>query len=193
MAPRLIVAVAGMPGSGKSMVSRIIAGELGCRVYSMGDVVREETRRRGLEVTAENVERVAVELRRELGPQAVAQLLSEKLQATTGCAVVDGVRSLDEVRVFRSIAPVCIVAVHASPGTRYRRMMERGRLEDLGGLEGFRLRDRSNLALGVGSVIAMADFIIINEAGRDELADNARRVAWVIECDKGKSCSGGGG
>ncbi len=193
MGLRFIVAVAGMPGSGKSAVSRVIARELGCIMHSMGDVVREETRRRGLEVTAANVERVAVELRRELGPKAVALLLAGRLREATGCAVVDGVRSLNEIAVFRELAPVCIIAVHASPRARYSRMTARGRLEDRGGLEAFRLRDESNLSLGVGSVIAMADFIIINEAGLEELADEARRVAWVIACDEGKSCSGGGG
>jgi len=45
-----LILIAGMPGSGKSIVSSI-ARELGLPVYVMGDVVREEARRRGIEPT----------------------------------------------------------------------------------------------------------------------------------------------
>ena len=47
---RLLVCVVGMPGSGKSLVSQV-ARELGFDVVVMGDAVREEAKRRGIEPT----------------------------------------------------------------------------------------------------------------------------------------------
>ena len=44
--PRLVVVV-GMPGSGKGVFSDVARGS-GIPVYVMGDIVREETIRRGL-------------------------------------------------------------------------------------------------------------------------------------------------
>ena len=42
-----VVAIAGMPGSGKGEVAAVLAAR-GIPILSMGDMVREEVRRRGL-------------------------------------------------------------------------------------------------------------------------------------------------
>jgi len=99
--PRIIIAVTGMPGSGKSLIAEEIAAWFGYRVYKMGDVVRGEVRRRGLPLTVENVERVATELRRLYGKGAVARLLLEHLENDPGeGVVVDGMRSMEEARIL---------------------------------------------------------------------------------------------
>ena len=193
MEDRLIVAVTGMPGSGKSLVSRVIAGELGAPVYSMGDVVRGEVRRRGLPLTVENVELVATELRRELGRAAVAILLVRELgDEPPARIVVDGLRSLDEARVLAGLGRLCIVAVHASPATRLRRLLSRGRVDEVRGWRDLALRDRKNLEYGIGEVIALADYMIVNEGSIEEAREQARRVAVALVAGEGKGCSGGG-
>jgi len=110
----IVVAVAGMPGSGKSTVARVIAEKLGYPVIVMGDIVREEVARRGLAITAENVERVARELRELRGPGVVAEMVVERAGSLKAeGVVVDGVRSLEEVRVLSRLGKVYIVAVHS--------------------------------------------------------------------------------
>ncbi len=47
-AKKLVVCLGGMPGAGKSLVVEI-AQELGYSIITMGDVIREETKKRGLE------------------------------------------------------------------------------------------------------------------------------------------------
>jgi len=49
----LIIAVTGMPGSGKSTVSKALSQELSAPLFVMGDLVRDEVVRRGLPLTAE--------------------------------------------------------------------------------------------------------------------------------------------
>ena len=173
----MIIAVTGMPGSGKSIVSRIMSEVTGFPMVSMGDVVREEARRRGLEITSENVEMLARELRRERGGAAVAQMIMERSKPPL---VVDGLRSLEEVEYFSRFAPVCVVAVHSPPRLRFKRVLERRRAGETLTEEQFRARDLSNLQLGIGSVIALADHVIINVAGPQELEAQARRVAEEI-------------
>ncbi len=175
------VAVTGLPGSGKSVVARVVAGELGARLVSMGDVVRREARRRGF-TGAVGVERFAVAIRRELGAEAVAVLLAREVEGYRGFLVVDGVRSRAEIGYFRGLGwRVVVVAVHSPPGLRYARLLSRGRAgED--SLEALRLRDETNLRLGVGEVIALADFMIVNDSGLEDLVDSARRVAWRARC-----------
>ncbi len=178
----IVVAVTGMPGSGKSTVARIIAERLGYPLLVMGDVVREEVARRGLELTVYNVEAVARELRELRGPGAIAELIVERARALNAPGiVVDGVRSLDEVKVLSKLGKVYIVAVHSPPSIRFQRMIGRRREGDIGGLEEFKFRDEANLKLGIGNVIALADYMIVNNSTLEKLVEEAERVAGEIE------------
>ena len=187
-----IVAVTGMPGSGKSLVARVIGEELGYPVYSMGDVVRRVVESRGLPLEPVTIERVARELREAHGEGVVARLLIESIDPGVEGIVADGVRSLGEVRVFEEWGPVCIVAVHAPRRLRFERVKARGRLGEAS-WEAFEARDESNLRLGVGSVMALSDYVIVNTSSIDELIEEARRVAWVISCEDFKGCGRGRG
>ncbi len=188
-----IIAVTGMPGSGKSLVSSMIAKMLSCPVISMGDAVRREVLRRGLELTAKNVEMVAKELRDKYGMAAVAKLVEEDVRKHLKQGlwiVVDGVRGLDEVAVFANIAPTCVVAVHASPATRHHRLLARKRPGETP--QDFIFRDKYNLKFGIGEVIALADFMIVNEWGLPELESQVKALvgellngAWT-RCGRGR-------
>ena len=182
-----IVAVTGMPGSGKSVVARIIGGELGYPVYTMGDIVRDVVRKRGLELEPSNIEMVARELRSVHGKGVVARLLMESIDPGIEGIVADGVRSLEEIEVFEEYGPVCIVAVHSPPLTRFERMTARGRFGEAE-WRAFLLRDMTNIEFGVGNVMAIADYMIVNTSSIEDLVDEARRIAWVISCDRFKGC-----
>ena len=172
----LLIVVTGMPGSGKTLVSSV-ARELGIPVYVMGDIVREEARRRGLEPTPANLNTVAKQLREEYGKTVVAERTLEKLlRDNPPIALIDGVRSLDEVEVFRKHGEVVIIAVHASPRTRYERLRRRGRPGDPRTWEEFRQRDLTELGFSLGSVIALADYMIVNEADPYLARERARRL-----------------
>ncbi len=174
MERRIVIVVAGMPGSGKSVVSRA-AKELGLPVYVMGDVVREEAARRGLEPTPANLNMVAKSLREEYGPTVVAERTAQKFQEGEEAVLVDGVRSLDEVRVFQRYGDVVIVAVHASPRTRFERIRKRNRPGDPRTWEEFVSRDMTELGFGIGNVIALADYMIVNEEkSLDEVLEETR-------------------
>ncbi|MDQ4101011.1 MAG: AAA family ATPase, partial [Thermoproteota archaeon] len=75
----LIVCLTGMPGAGKSSVASFLK-EKGFTVITMGDVIREEAKRQGLEPTDVNLGKMMLKLRQDLGPGAVGQIVLEKLQ-----------------------------------------------------------------------------------------------------------------
>ena len=165
---RIIILLTGMPGSGKSVVSEV-AREMDIEVFNMGDVVREEVSRRGLEPTPENILRVATELRRRFGQDIIARRVAEKItRSRSKVVLVDGVRSLYEVEVFRNLGKCIVMAVHASPKTRYERLMRRGRPGDPRNWSEFEERDRTELSFGIGNVIALADVMIVNESSLEE-------------------------
>lgn len=130
----------------------------------MGDVIREETRRRGLEPDAKNTGEVMKQLRLELGEAAVAELcLDEIRKAGSDRIVVDGIRSISEVETFRKFADVILIAVHASRRRRYALLKERGRKDDPLSYEVFLKREERELGVGIGDAIALADEIVSNE------------------------------
>ena len=173
--PRLVVVV-GMPGSGKGVFSDVARGS-GIPVYVMGDIVREETIRRGLEPTPSNLNYVARRLREEYGPAIVAERIGEKILASReDFVVIDGSRSLYELEVFEKIGEVVIVAIHASPSTRYSRLKRRNRPGDPRSWEEFSERDRVELSFGIGSLIALADYVLVNECSIGEFREKAKKL-----------------
>jgi dephospho-CoA kinase len=101
-ADKLVIGLTGMPGSGKSLVVEA-AKKLGYAVVTMGDVIREETAKRGLELNPANVGKVMLELRAESGDQVIAKKCIPKiLQTESPRVMVDGLRSYAEAEVFKA-------------------------------------------------------------------------------------------
>lgn len=165
-----VVLVAGMPGSGKSIVSKV-ARDMGFGTVCMGDVVREEVEKRGLSLTRDNISKIARELRKREGMQAIAirvlDRVLELLSKGLDLVVVDGVRGYDEVKYFKDNlgrhAKLIVLTVHASPETRFKRLCRRGREDDPRTWEEFLRRDLEELDFGIGDVIALSDILLVNE------------------------------
>ncbi len=165
-----LILITGMSGSGKTTLASY-AGEHGYRITTMGDVIRGLASERGLEPTPCNLALIAEGIRREGGEAAVAEKCIEKLKREGLSKVaVDGIRSLDEVEAFRNaFGDTLLLALYSSPSTRYLRLKKRGRSDDAGDMEVFHQRDRRELGFGLGSAIAMADHMIINEGSLEDL------------------------
>lgn len=175
---KLVVGLAGMPGAGKSIVVNVAMAN-GYGVVVMGDEVREEAKKRGLEPTPENLGQIMLELRRLEGEAVIAKRCIPKIAAMTGNKViVDGIRSLAEVEEFkRNFPKFVLVAVHASPETRFRRLFHRRRSDDPKSWEVFRERDMRELSVGLGNAIALAEYMIVNE---ESLGVAKRRAAEIL-------------
>ncbi len=178
---KIVVGVAGMPGAGKATF-RGIAGEMGCSVVVMGDVIRRETRRRRLRPTPKNLGMVMLKLRKEEGPTVVADRCIPRIENFGKKAVViDGIRSLHEVGKFRKHFPnFTSVAIHSSPEVRFQRLFRRQRSDDPKGWNAFLERDLRELRVGLGKVIATADYMIVNEGTKTSFEAKARKVLGDI-------------
>jgi len=173
---RLLVGVVGMPGSGKSIVSDV-AREMGFQVVVMGDAVRAEAQRRGLEPTGEAMRNLMLKLRAERGPTVVAELCFPLVDSAGELVLIEGIRSLHEVEAFRErYGRLHLIAVHSSPRTRFKRLIARGRPDDPSDWEEFCKRDEVELSVGIGSAIALADHMLVNEGPVEELREEAREL-----------------
>jgi len=177
MQPRKkVIAISGMPGAGKGVASEA-AKQLGFDVLVLGDVIREETQRRGLDPTPQNIGAVMLQVRELEGPAAVAKRLLPKIeQCHSEVVIVEGVRSLHELNELKSKFEVIILVIHASPKTRFQRLLSRGRSDDPNTWEIFTERDNRELTVGLGQVIALADYLAVNENSISELQSAVKGI-----------------
>lgn len=176
-----MVGVAGMPGAGKATVKNIVQ-EMGYSVVVMGDEIREEAKRRSLKPTPENLGRVMIKLREEEGPHVIADRCVPKIEKAKGNLIlVDGIRSPHEIEKFKKHFPnLTLIAIHTSPDTRFKRLFQRKRSDDPRSWRTFIERDLRELSVGLGDVIATANFIIVNEGTKTQLKREVCRVLEVV-------------
>lgn len=162
-----VMGISGLPGSGKSLVSEI-ASEKGAIIISMGDIIREEAKKRG-----ENTKETAKNLRKESGEFVVSELTIKKIKklektSNQKVIIVEGIRSPFEVEMFKkNFDNFIILSIFANPKLRFKRLQNRMREDDSKDYDEFKKRDQMELDFGIGSVISLSDKIIINESDLD--------------------------
>lgn len=181
-AKKLVIGLTGMPGSGKSLIVEA-SRELGYDVVTMGDVIREETAKRGMQATPSNVGKVMLGLRRIGGEGAIAEKCIPKIEEKPSQRIiVDGLRSFLEAEVFKNhLSHFILITVHSSPKIRFKRLSTRGRSDDPKTWEVFHERDMRELGVGIGNAIALAEYVIINEGTKEDLNARVSEVLRMVE------------
>ena len=185
-----VYGITGLPGSGKSIISRLAKNE-GVHIISMGDIVRKEAEKQNCSSGV-----AAVNLRKKYGNNVIAERCVEEIQnhsrdrlnnqsntltkvyttknqkqsqrkfkrVEQDVYIIEGIRSPFEVNIFRrNFKNFKVIAIHSSPETRFNRLKRRKRSDDSTDFKTFLERDRRELKFGIGNVIATADFMLIND------------------------------
>ena len=184
-----VFGVTGLPGSGKSIISKIAKKE-GIFTVSMGDVIRKEA-----ELQNCSTGEAAVNLRKRYGNNVVADRCIQEIfnhsrnrhnkkhhvkkiyksnsryqppkkykRIEQDVYIIEGIRSPYEVQYFRKrFKNFKIIAIHSNPQERFNRLVGRNRDDDSTDFKVFRERDDRELKFGIGNVIAQADYMLINE------------------------------
>lgn len=174
-----MIAVVGMPGSGKSEFVNIVLS-FGYRFISMGDIVREETVKRGYPL--EESGKVAQMLRDKGGLDAIAILTLDKIGETDNDKfLIEGIRGIKEIERFRKEIDFFLIGIHTSPHLRFERLKNRGREDDPKNIEDFYKRDLRELSWGLGEAFALSDVIIDNNGTLDEFRENINKVIKKYE------------
>jgi dephospho-CoA kinase len=175
-----IIGTVGLPGSGKGEAAAV-AREEGIPVVTMGDVIREETRRRGLD-PAEHHGEVAGALREEEGETAIADRCIPRVREVAtdsgGVVLVDGLRSMAEVERFQEAFgdDFLLLSIEAPFETRAERLGARGREETDLDREKLRAREERELGFGMGAVMDAADVTIENVGSLGRFREQVRTI-----------------
>ncbi|MGB7544025.1 MAG: AAA family ATPase [Methanothrix sp.] len=205
-----IIGLVGLPGSGKGEASRV-AKQQGLTVLVMGDVIRQEADRMGLDATDGNLGRIGSALREKEGPEAVARRVLERAVASgEDTVVVDGLRSREEADYFATHAQQFhLVEICAPAEERLRWLQARGRPDDPGrsragterdpdqdekiisscaepdGLAAAALEHREcrEMGWGMSQAIEAASLKLINDGSLEEFRENFRRLLDILAQD----------
>lgn len=171
------VALAGLPGAGKSFTAEKLADVYDAEVVSMGDAIREEAPDY---ISSEELGDYAAEWREEASeeiPEKVVEIAKEKGKLV----IIDGVRSITDYDVLSShFDNFHLIEVEAKFYERLSRIQERDR-EGEGDFSAIDLADRDeneryNLGFGDLEDSGHIDLSVKNGTGPDALAISLSRV-----------------
>ncbi len=165
------LAVVGMAGSGKSVVTTHLQSKGMERIY-FGNLVIQEVAARHLPLTPNNERLVREDLRRIHGMAAMAVLSLPVIRAALERVpvVIDGLYSFAEYKLLRQSLgdSLVVLAVTSTRALRYERLAKRP-VRPLTAAEA-ELRDMAEIEnIEKGGPIAMADFTVINDGDPSQL------------------------
>lgn len=167
----IIIAIVGMPGSGKSETAFYLKDK-GLSLVRFGDVTEEGLAAQNLPVTPENEEAYRNQMREDMGMAAYAVKSEEKvakLLESGKDVVIDGLYSWEEYLYLKKRFPqLLLLHIFARPNIRYGRLASRT-IRPFTREESY-TRDISEIErLNKGGPIAMADYQIVNESDKQQL------------------------
>lgn len=164
--PPRVVALVGMPGSGKSVCAEYLQ-QRGFFKYRFGQIVVDEVAKRGLELTPQNERLVREDIREQEGINAIAERALPILQ--TGLEhhqtiIIDGLYGFGEYKLLHKAlgTSMIVIAVFAARGLRYARLAQRPQ-RPLTRAEAEERDFREIEHLEKGGPIAIADYTLLNE------------------------------
>jgi dephospho-CoA kinase len=158
-----LIGLTGTNGAGKGEVAAYLMKK-GYAYVSLSDEIRDELRRRGMEITRDGLIATGNALRRRYGADVLARRAMKKVKGRT---VIDSIRNVREIAFLQRRKGFVLVAVDAPVELRYDRVKERGRLESASSLAEFAAKEKEEMAGGtsgqqLGRCLDMADVTIVN-------------------------------
>lgn len=175
MSRRVVIAVVGLPGSGKSTAARILQRH-GYRVIELGDIWRELLKENGISMDDPMGVREFTRKLREIQGKDVYARYAYKILGRHGKKVaIMGMRSTYEMSYFKKrVRNMHVIAIIAPMKLRYTRFKVRGKPEDPKSFKVFKwleqrekrgfMKEKSEEKHGVMQLIKRADYVVANTA-----------------------------
>jgi dephospho-CoA kinase len=173
MKNKLILAVVGMCGSGKSEIVKYLKNKFSAPVAYFGDATFEQLKKERMPVNEKNERYMREKIRQKFGMGAYAILNLPKIKnlaRENKVVIVESLYSWSEYKILKQAfgEKFKVVAAIASPAVRQKRMARR--LERPLKKKDVLARDYSEIEnIEKGGPIVMADYLIVNEGNLRDL------------------------
>lgn len=185
-----VLCIVGMPGSGKTTVANL-AKDLGIFTITTGNIIRDEISRRGLEYNEANEQKIGDWFHKYGREREIIRRIIDKLIEARhpNPIVIEGLRSPEEINELKKRLwgeELFILAVHCPPNIRREREKNRPRFNS----KGYRriiMRDKRELSLGLGNLIALADYVVINDKSLEEFMRTVKdKLIKILNIKRGE-------
>ena len=176
-----IIGVTGYTGVGKTTFIKFLKEINNYDYHSLSDVIRDELRKQSKEIIRDNLMIMGNSLRKSGGSGVLAKKIVEKIN---GHAIVDSIKNPEEVVELREAfgKDFVLVNVSADMRTRFERTKQRNREKDPVIWEDFVKLEQAHSGVEgahsqrINDCELMADFVISNNAGLDDLKIKTRAL-----------------
>lgn len=183
MSNRTLVAIVGMPGSGKSVAADFFRSE-GVVVFRFGDQTDRGLEELGKKISEENERWYREKIRAELGMASMAIKIEPRIEEEfkrSTFVVLDGLYSWEEYIYLKNKFPFLqLLCIWAPSRLRYKRLgirnvrpltREEAQSRDVAEIEN----------LNKGGPIAIADYLIKNDDSRDTFQEEFRKIYLSLQ------------
>lgn len=183
MEKKLIIAILGMPGSGKTEAIEYLKAVYRLPKVYFGKVTFDEMERQGLAINSVNERNVREELRARHGKEYYANEIIRMIEEDTQHEImlVESLYSWTEFQTLKRHYGdrLHTITIHASPRLRYERLATRPIRPHT--KEESEIRDVAQLEqLEQGGPIALADHVVINEAELVQMTDALDNIMHAL-------------
>lgn len=197
----MIIGVTGPIGSGKKLVVKFLSKKLGYKIVRLSDFVEKEIRRKGLELSRENFQRIGNLLRKKYHNGILAEFALKELNKD---GIIDGIRNPGEIEYLREKLGknFILIAVdvnkdwNRSRTERFKRILKRKRKGDPKTWSEFIKIDDIELGfnspkygLRILDCMKMADIFILNDSTIEDLKKKVDKIVDRLKSNC-KSTSG---
>ncbi len=189
----MIIGVTGPICSGTSLLMDLLA-KAGFESFSYSDILRDELRKRNLQITRKALQDIGDELRKKEGLGVLSRKIIDKMERGKNY-VVGNIRNPGEVEEFKKRFgdDFVLVKVDASFDVRFERARARMRENEPLGLEEFREMEKRDLGIEQSesgqqhqTVFGLAEQIVVNNGSIEELRQKAEMLLNDISKKYGK-------
>ena len=175
----MLIGLTGRNASGKGEVAKYLEKK-SFYYCSLSDVIRDEIRRRGQQMTRESMIETGNELRQRFGAGVLAHRILDKIESDKHY-IVDSIRNPMEVESLRTTKNFKLVRVVAPVEVRFERLKKRAREGDPTNFERFHELEQREMQGDENSqnllkVEAMADEELVNDSSLDALYKQIDRL-----------------
>ena len=181
----MIIGLTGSLGAGKGVILEYLQSQ-GFNHLSTSNEVRDEARRRNIDLTRTNLQNLGNKLREKEGDSVLAKRLIAQMNSP-GNYIVDGLRNPAEVIEMKNLKDFILIAVDAPSPLRFTRLMSRNRESDPKTWEEFLridLRDKGEGEQKSGQQSAacmeLADFNIYNDGDIGSVHEEIKSIIHAV-------------
>lgn len=174
---RRVIAIVGKIGVGKDEAAKYLSTKLNWPIFQISSPLKDEVKKRGLELNRENIQKIGVEFAQKYGDDHIARLA---LKSSKENLVVSGPRQLGQIDYFKKNSQFIMINITASDNLRFNRVKKRNSVSEAETLEDFIKdeieKDSSGPVQRVEDCIKMADYTVHNESSLEQLFKNLDKV-----------------